>query len=110
MKTLVIAAATAATLAAASAASANDLAFVGGLEYTTEAKVLETTAGVEYSLQAFTISPLLTVNDSTGSFDLRAVELTVGYAATQNVNLYVTVAGDNSFNHTETTLGLSFRF
>lgn len=110
MKTLVIAAATAATLAAASAASANDLAFIGGIEYTTEAKVLETTAGVEYSLQGFTVTPLLTVNDVSGNFDLSAVELTVGYAVGSSVNLYVTVAGDNRFNHTETTLGVAFRF
>lgn len=110
MKTLLIAAATAATLAAASAASANDLAFVGGLEYMTEAKIIETSAGVEYSINGFTISPLLTVNDSTGSFGLSAVELTVGYTVNPNINVYATVSGDRNFNYSEATLGVAFRF
>ena len=110
MKTLVIAAATAATLAAAPAASANDLAFIGGLEYTTEARVFEATAGIEYSIHGFTISPFLAMNDSAGRFDLRSVELTVGYTVNPNVNLYVTVEGDRNFRHTETTLGVAFRF
>jgi hypothetical protein len=110
MKTLVIAAATAATLAAASAASANDLAFVGGLEYAAEAKVFEATAGVEYTYQSFTFTPLLTLNDSTGSFDLNSVELTVGYTVNPNINVYATVSADRNFNYSEATLGVAFRF
>jgi hypothetical protein len=110
MKTLMIAAATAATLAGASAASANGLAFFGGIEYATDAKVIETTAGVEYGFGAFTVSPLLTLNDVAGDLSLRAVEITAGYALNTNINLYLTVEGDNSFNRTETTLGVAFRF
>jgi len=110
MKNLMIAAATAATLSAATAASANDLAFIGGIEYATKAEVFETTVGLEYAVNRFTVTPLLTLNDSDGDFDLQAVELTVGYTVSRNVNLYVTVEGDRNFNHNETTLGVAFRF
>jgi hypothetical protein len=110
MKNLMIAAATAATLSAATAASANDLAFIGGVEYTTEAKVLETTVGLEYAVNRFTVTPLLTLNDAAGDFDFIAVELTVGYTINSSVNLYVTIDGDRDFNHNETTLGVAFRF
>jgi hypothetical protein len=110
MKNLMIAAATAATLSAATAASANDFALVGGIEYTVEAKVIEATVGVEYNVRKFTFAPLLTLNDSTGNFDFRAVELTVGYAVNSNMNMYVTVDGDSGFNYNEATLGVAFRF
>jgi hypothetical protein len=110
MKNLMIAAATAATLSAATAASANDLAFIGGIEYATKAEVFETTVGLEYAVNRFTLTPLLTLNGSAGDFDMRTIELTVDYTVSSSVNLYVTIDGDRDFNHNETTLGVAFRF
>jgi len=111
MKTLMIAAVTAATLSAASVAQANDLAFVGGFEYSTRgAGVFETTAGVEYTIENFTFAPLVTLNNSTGNFDLNKVELEVGYDVNENVNLYVNFVTNRALTLTETQVGVEFRF
>jgi predicted porin len=101
---------TAAMIIFAGAASANGLDLVGGVNYATQAGVIEATAGVEYTFNDFTISPLVTVDDSTGEFDLRSVDLTVSYAVNQNVSLYVSVDGDRDLTLNETTVGVAFRF
>lgn len=109
MKTFAIVAATALALSA-TAATAGDLAFLGGLEYTTEAEVFEATAGVEYATNGFTFTPLIVMNDAANDFDFVSAELTVGYDLGKNVNAYVTVESDADWNHAETTLGVALRF
>jgi hypothetical protein len=109
MTNTMIAAVAALTLSTA-AASANDLAFLGGLEYAVEAEVFEATAGIEYTAGNFTITPVLTLNDATGKFEFAAAELTVDYAVATSVNVYVTAESDSNWKHTETTLGVALRF
>lgn len=109
MKNMIIAAATAAILSA-TAANANDLAILGGLEYTTEAEVFEATVGVEGALAGFTITPLLTVNDTAGDFEFTGAEVTVGYSVSTAVAVYATVEADADWDYSETTLGVSLRF
>lgn len=94
----------------ASSATAGELAFLGGLEYTTEAEVVEATAGIEYNLNQFTLVPSITVNDAAGDFEFAGVDITIGYAINGATAAYVTVDADEDFNRTETTLGLSVRF
>lgn len=109
MKTFAIAAATALALSA-TAVTAGDLAFLGGLEYTTEAEVFEATAGVEYATNGFTFTPLVVFNDDADDLDFVNAELTVGYDVNEAVNAYVTVETDADWNHAETTLGVALRF
>jgi hypothetical protein len=109
MKNMIIAAATAAILAA-TAANANDIAILGGLEYTTEAEVFEATVGIEGALAGFTITPLLTVNDAAGDFEFTGSEVTVGYSVSTAVAVYATIEADADWGHSETTLGVSLRF
>lgn len=108
MKNIMIAATVSALLA--SSATAADLAFVGGLEYTTEAGVFEATAGVEYNLNQIVLASSLTVNDADGDFEFTGADFTVGYTINDASSVYVTVDADADFNRTETTLGLSVRF
>jgi hypothetical protein len=109
MKNMIIGAATAAILTA-TAANANDLAILGGLEYTTEAEVFEATVGVEGALAGFTITPLLTVNDTAGDFEFTGAEVTVGYSVSTAVAVYATIEADADWDYSETTLGVSLRF
>lgn len=103
-------AAVAALTFSAAAASAGDLAYLGGLEYTVEAEAFEATAGIEYAAGGLTLTPVLTINDATGDFEFAAADLTIGYAVATSVNVYATVEADADFDYTETTLGVSFRF
>lgn len=109
MTNTMVAAVAALTLSTA-AASANDLAFLGGLEYAVEAEVFEAAAGVEYTAGSFILTPVLTLNDATGKFEFAAAELTAGYAITNSVNVYVTAESDSNWKRTETTLGVAFHF
>jgi len=103
-------AAVAALTFSTAAANAGDLAYLGGVEYAVEAEVFEMTAGVEYNAGGFTLTPALTLNDATGDFEFATAELTVGYAVTTAMDVYATIDTDDSFNRTETTLGVAFRF
>ena len=108
MKNVFLAAAIAMTTTAASAA---DLAFLGGLEYTVEAEVTEATVGVEYApIAGVTITPVLTFNDDGQDFQFESTAITLGYAVNSAVNAYVTVDADEDFNRTETTVGVAIRF
>jgi hypothetical protein len=103
-------AAVAALTFSAAAANAGDLAYLGGVEYAVEAAAFEATAGVEYGIAGVTITPLLTISDATGEFDLAAAELTLSYAIVSAVNAYVTVETNADLEHTETTVGVALRF
>jgi hypothetical protein len=109
MKNMIITAVTAAILTT-TAANANDLAILGGLEYTTEAEVFEATVGVEGAVAGFTITPLLTVNDAAGDFEFTGAEVTVGYTLATSVAVYTTIEADADWDHSETTIGVSLRF
>ena len=109
MTKTMISAITALTLSTA-AASANDLAFLGGLEYAVEAETFEATAGVEYGIAGITLTPMLTLNDAAGGFELAAAEVTVGYAVSDFAGVYLTVEADGDFKHTETYVGVALRF
>lgn len=110
MKNVFLAAALATTT---TAASAGDLAFLGGLDYTVEAEVLEATVGVEYAPEfaaGVTITPVFAFNDAGQEFAFDAASITLGYALDSAVNAYVTIDADKDLNRTETTVGLAFRF
>ena len=109
MTKTMISAVTALTLSTA-AASANDLAFLGGLEYAVEAEAFEATAGVEYGIAGITLTPMLTLNDATGGLELATAELTVGYTVSDFAGVYLTVETDGDFEYTETYVGLALRF
>lgn len=104
-----IAAVAALTLSTA-AANAGELAYLGGVEYAVEAEVFEATAGVEYAVGGFTLTPVFTLNDAAGDFEFAEAELTVGYEVTTSMSVYTTVETDSDFNHAETTVGVAFRF
>lgn len=109
MKTLAIGAVTAFTLSAA-AATAGDLAYIGGLEYAVEAEAFEATAGIEYGIAGFVITPVITLNDATGGLELSTTELSVGYAVSDFAGVYLTVEANKDFEYTETYVGVSLRF
>ena len=103
-------AAVAALTFSAAAANAGDLAYLGGVEYAVEAEVFEATAGVEYTVGGFTLTPVFTLNDAAGDFEFAAAELTVGYAVTTAMSVYTTIETDANFDRTETTVGVALRF
>jgi hypothetical protein len=97
----------------ATAAAADELAVLGGIEYAWEAETTEVTAGVEYApafIGGLTITPMITMNDVGSDFDFASAELTVAYDVAKGVNVYATVESDDDFNYAETTVGLAFRF
>jgi hypothetical protein len=84
--------------------------FVGSLEYAIEAETFEATAGMEFGIDQWTITPVIVMNDEFGDFDFSSAELNVSYDASENVDLYITFETDADFDYAETTLGVAFRF
>lgn len=97
----------------ATAAAADELAFIGSLEHAIEADVTELVAGVEYAptaIAGLTVTPTATFNNDAQNFDFAGVDLTVGYAVSTNVTTYVEIAADKNFSYQEATVGVAFRF
>ena len=97
----------------ATAAAADELAFIGDIEYAIEAEVSEATVGLDYApafINGLTITPVLTLNDDGQSFNFDQAELTVAYEVVEGVAAYATVESDIDFNYAETTVGVAFRF
>jgi hypothetical protein len=97
----------------ATAAAADELAVIGGIEYAFEAETTEATLGLEYApaiISGLTITPVLTMNNDGQDFDFAQAEVTVAYVIVEGVDLYATVESDVDFNYAETTVGLAFRF
>lgn len=103
---------TAAALAAimTTTASAADLGFFGGAEYTVEAEVIETTLGMSAGFNDFVVAPAFVMNNDGQSFNLSTVDVTMMYNIDRNTTAYVNVEADDSFDYTETTLGVAFNF
>lgn len=103
----------AAVLAAglATAASAEDLSFIGSAEYAFEAEALETKLGAQYDVDNWTFVGLVTVEDtSTTNFDFTGVELGAAYAVNANIDVYAKLETDGDMNYEEATIGTAFKF
>ena len=101
------------TLAAglATAASAEDLSFVGNAEYAFEAEVFSTDLGVQYDIDNWTLVGLVNVEDtSTTDISFTGAELSAAYAVNANVDLYAILETDEDLNYEETTIGTAFKF
>lgn len=108
MKTLVVAAAIALTT---TAASAQDLAYVGSVEYAFEAEAVSLDFGAAMNVGNITVNPMLNAEyTSANDLDFTGVTLGVGYALTSNVGLYGSVETDGDFDYEEATMGVSFSF
>jgi hypothetical protein len=104
-----------AALGLTTAAQAADINYFAGLEYATEAEVLETTVGAGLTFDApylgsLTVAPAATFNDEGTEFGFASAEVSVMYNVTAWSTAYVTVESDNDWNHAETTVGVAFNF
>jgi len=88
------------------------VAFVGNLEYAVEASTFEAVAGVKYGLvDRVTIGAFVKGDDiATDDFDLTGVDLSVSFAATENVSMYAVGEFDNDLSYSEARVGVAFSF
>lgn len=109
MKNLLII--TAATIALASPAIANDLSFGAYGEYALEAESLEFGLGADYVVGEATFSADLTVVKFNGeSLDLDSLDLSAAYAISNKSDIYATITLDSDLKYTETVVGIAVKF
>lgn len=93
------------------AASAQDLSFVGNAEYAFEAETFSTDFGVQYDVNNWTFVGLLNVEDTnTTDLSFTGLELSGAYAVNANIDLYAKLETDEDLNYEETTIGTAFKF
>ncbi len=97
--------------ALATAASAEDLSFIGSAEYAFEAEAFETKLGAQYDVNNWTFIGLLVAEDtSTTDLDFTGAELVGAYAVNENIDLFAKLETDGDLNYEETTIGTAFKF